>query len=485
MDYYSIATLHKIDPSILALRKEWLPLAVSFLHLAFKHKHQVSLPYDIFREKLDNYIENTNNTLAEDNQHNHDADYYINQWINESNLIRRIIHHDGYIIQLSQHGERLIGWFEELQNRKIIGTESRLMNILSLLDDIVTRSTEDVEKRLHMLYSQRNQIDSEIERIQDTGQVDGLSDVQIKERLNHISDMASQLLRDFSLVEERFRDMARTIQQAQLNPNIRRGEILGSALDADEQLESSDEGQSFRAFYELLIHPEQRGRFDELIRNIFDMQRLMPFVGENVILQRLTSHLLDAGERVNQSNQRLAEHLRRIVDTRNITESRRIQTLSREIKHIISQLNHLSLFSSARTFYTIEGEPDIELPLERPLYTPAEQIIMTERPRSASNLIDDDALISLYNTFYIDDTLLHENIKRILMSRTEVTLNEVIKSYPITHGIAEVIAYLMIGTDEPNHLVDRKIQDTISIITHTGDEKDVIVPRVIFRRATK
>jgi len=148
-------------------------------------------------------------------------------------------------------------------------------------------------------------------------------------------------------------------------------------------------------------------------------------------------------------------------------------------------LNHLSLFSSARTFYTIEGEPDIELPLERPLYTPAEQIIMTERPRSASNLIDDDALISLYNTFYIDDTLLHENIKRILMSRTEVTLNEVIKSYPITHGIAEVIAYLMIGTDEPNHLVDRKIQDTISIITHTGDEKDVIVPRVIFRRATK
>ncbi|MDX2076208.1 MAG: DUF3375 domain-containing protein [bacterium] len=485
MDYYSITELHKTDASILALRKEWLPLAVSFLHLAFKRKHQVSLPYDIFREQLDNYIENTNNTLIEDNQHRHDADYYINQWINESNLIRRIIHHDGYIIQLSQHGERLIGWFEELQNRKIIGTESRLMNILSLLDDIVTRSTEDVEKRLHMLYSQRNQIDIEIERIQETGQVDGLSDVQIKERLNHISEMASQLLRDFSLVEERFRDMARTIQQAQLNPNIRRGEILGSALDADEQLELSDEGQSFRAFYELLIHPEQRGRFDELIRNIFDMQRLTPFVGENVILQRLTSHLLDAGERVNQSNQRLAEHLRRIVDTRNITESRRIQTLSREIKHMISQLSHLSLFNSPRTFYTIEGEPNIELPLERPLYTPAEQIIMTERPYSASNLIDDDALMTLYSTFYIDDTLLHENIKRMLMSRKEVTLSEVITSYPITHGIAEVIAYLMIATDEPNHLVDRNIQDIISIKTHIGDERDVIVPRVIFRRETK
>jgi len=266
MDFNTISVLHKTDPSLVALRKDWIPLAISFLHLAFKHKHEVLLPQDIFREQLDVYIDNINAMLSSDNQFKHDADYYIDRWSREDDLIRIRAKDDGYIIQLSPHGERLIGWFEEMQSRSMVGTESRLLNILSMLDDVVARSTEDIEVRLQQLYERREQIEAEIAQIQETQHVDSLNDVQIRERLDHISNTAGQLLRDFSLVEERFRDMARTIQQAQLNPDLRRGEILGTALDADEQLETSDEGQSFRAFYQLLTHPEQRDKFDSLVQ---------------------------------------------------------------------------------------------------------------------------------------------------------------------------------------------------------------------------
>jgi len=311
-----------------------------------------------------------------------------------------------------------------------------------------------------------------------------LSDVQIRERLDHISGMASQLLRDFSMVEERFRDMARTIQQAQLDPDAKRGDILGTALDADEQLEESDEGQSFRAFYELLTHPEQREAFDSLIGAVYDMPRLNTFVTENAVLQRLTSHLLDAGERVNQSNQRLAEHLRRVVDTRNVIESRRVQTLAQEIKYITSQLEDaiVPLMSIRRSFYVIEGEPDIELPLERPLFDPPEQIKVTERPRAASSLIDADALIALYDTFYIDDSILRENIDRLLMSRHQVTLAELVTNYPIEQGMAEVIAYLQIAAQTPQHRIDRDARDTVVIHTRDGEEKRIIVPRIVYLR---
>ncbi|MCL4256491.1 MAG: DUF3375 family protein, partial [Anaerolineae bacterium] len=265
----------------------------------------------------------------------------------------------------------------------------------------------------------------------------------------------------------------------------RRGYVLQTALDANDQLEASDEGQSFRAFYDLITHPHQRDHFEKLLHTIFNMPRLMPFMAENIILQRLTSYLLDAGERVNRSNQRLAEHLRRIVDTGNIAQSRRVQTLSGEIKHLVSKLDTTLLIHSSRTFYTIEGDPDVELPLERPLYVPTEQIISSERPRGASNLIDVDVLDMLYNTFYIDQTLLQDNIQRMLMSRPEVFLTEVVTSYPISQGIAEVIAYLLIATDAPHHLIDRTTQDTIAIKTYRGDEKELIVPRVLFRRMTK
>jgi len=487
MDYHSVAILHKTNPTVLALRKEWLPLAVSFLHHAFKRKHEVQVSRDVFREQLDTYLENINAMLPEDSQFRHDADYYVERWSREDDLIRVRSTDDGYVILLSPHAERIIGWFEDMQNRGMIGTESRLRTILSLLDEVVTRSTEDIEARLRQLYDRRDQIEAEIVRIEETQQVEGFTDVQIRERLDHISSMAGQLLRDFSRVEERFREMARSIQQAQLNPDMRRGEILGTALDADEQLEISDEGQSFRAFYELLTQPEQREKFDSLVEAVFEMPRLSTLVGENVVLQRLTSHLLDAGERVNQSNQRLAEHLRRVVDSRNVTESRRVQALSREIKHVISQIGAdiVPLMSLYRTLYSIEGEPEVELPLERPLFDPPELITTSERPRPASMFIDDDALTALLDTFFIDETLLHNNIERQLMSRAEVTLAELAASYPVKQGMAEVIAYFLIAAREPQHIIDRTLRDTILIHMLDGDERSVAVPRVVFRRVVQ
>ncbi|MEQ8674208.1 MAG: DUF3375 domain-containing protein [Aggregatilineales bacterium] len=487
MDFNTITVLHKTDPSLVALRKEWIPLAISFLHLAFKRKHEVLVSQDIFREQLDVYIDSINAMQSSDNQYKHNADYYLDRWSREDDLIRVRAREDGYVVQLSPHGERLIGWFEDLQSRGMVGTESRLLNILSMLDELITQSTEDVEARLLQLYERRELIEVEIAHIEETQQVDSLSDLQIRERLEHISNMAGQLLRDFSLVEERFREMARTIQQAQLNPDLRRGEILGTALDADEQLETSDEGQSFRAFYELLTHPDQRDKFDSLVNKVFEMPRLAVSVGENAVLQRLTSHLLDAGERVNQSNQRLAEHLRRVVDTRNVTESRRVQEISRDIMHLVSQLGDdvMPYMVSRRVFYSIEGEPDIELPLERPLFDPPEQIIASERPLMASALIDDDALSTLYDTFFIDETLLHDNIKRLLMSRSEITLPELVQQYPIKQGMAEVVTYLLIAAQEARHGVDQNLREEISISMLEGEERRVIVPHVVFRRAIK
>lgn len=486
MDYHSIAALHKNDPAILALRKDWLPLAISFLHYMFKRRHEVQVARDVFREQLEPYLENINLMLPEAEQYRRDADYYLERWSREDDLIRIRNQDEGYIVLLSPYAERLIGWFEEMQNHGMIGTESRLRTILTLLDEVVMRSTEDVEARLHQLHERQAEIEAEIARIHDTHQVEGFTDVQIRERLEQISGTASQLLRDFSRVEERFREMARGIQQAQLNPDMRRGKILGTILDADEHLEASDEGQSFRAFYELLTQPERREKFDWLIASVFETPRLSTLVGENIILQRLTSHLLDAGERVNRSNQRLAEHLRRVVDTGNITESRRVQELSRHIEHVVSQLGaDIGFLLNDRAFYTVEGEPEIELPMERPLFDPPDIIIASERPRSASMLIDDVALTALYDTFFIDETLLRDNIERQLMSRSEVTLAELVASYPVRQGAAEIIAYFLIAAREPQHRVDRTVQETILIQTLEGVERAIIVPRVIFRRTAR
>lgn len=485
MDYDTIAVINNDDPAIRAFGKKWLPLAVSFFHNVFKQTHEVQIPQDLFIEKLDEYIEYVNSMLEDDDQHRNDARHYVNRWSTEDELIRIRMSNDQYVVQLSPYAERLIGWFEDMQQRGMIGTESRLLNIVSQLEDVVTRSTEDIGERLNQLYARRDEIDAEIQRIEETSEIDGLTDLQIRERLDHISGMASQLLRDFSLVEERFRDLARTIQQAQLDPAAKRGQILGTALDVDEQLQESDEGQSFRAFYELLTHPEQRNIFESLIGAVYDQPRLNRFASNNATLRRLTTHLLDAGERVNQSNQRLAEHLRRVVDTRNVLESRRVQTLSQEIKHLVSRLGDddlVPMLSPRRRFFAMEGDPIVELPLERPLFEPPEHLVASDRPQQAGNAIDVSTLLSLYETFYIDDTALRDNIRRMLMSKVEVSLSELIKSYPITQGISEVVSYLLIAIDTPQHEVDRTNPEVITVKMVNGNERNLTIPRLVFRR---
>lgn len=487
MDFNTVAVLHKESKVIAALRKDWLPLAVSFLHEAFKRKHEVMLPHETFLERFDVYLDHINSALSAEQRFNHDARYYIERWSSEDDLIRIRSREEGYTVQLSPHAERLLGWFDDMLQRGIIGTESRLRNILSMMDEVVTRSTDDAQTRLNYLYEQRERIDAEIRRIEETGEVDGLSDVQIRERLEHISGMASQLLRDFSAVEERFREMARDIQQAQLDPQARRGDILGTALDADEKLEASDEGQSFRAFYELLTHPDERNTFDNLIGAIYGTPRLNAFVGDHAILRRLTAHLLEAGERVQHSNQRLAEHLRRVVDTRNVLESRRVQTLAQEIKHIASQWDDdtsAHFMSPRRSFYQVEGDPLVDLPLERPLFDPPEQITPTQRPRQANEALDAQALMALYDTFFIDESLLRDNIARLLMSREQVTLDEVVTSYPVRQGIAEIISYLVLATREQQHEVDTSNHETLTYSTPTDNNpRQVDVPLVVYRRA--
>ena len=91
-------------------------------------------------------------------------------------------------------------------------------------------------------------------------------------------------------------------------------------------------------------------------------------------------------------------------------------------------------------------------------------------------------MIALYDTFYIDEALLKDNIDRLLMSHAEFTLAELVNSYPITQGMAELVAYVLIAAESPDYAIQRQIADAISLTSESGHQRTVNVPRLIFRR---
>ena len=104
-----------------------------------------------------------------------------------------------------------------------------------------------------VLESEADSIQSEIDRIRATGAVESFSPVQINERYAQVLGTARELLSDFRQVEENFKRVAREIAERQALPGITKGAIVGHLLDSHDALRDSEQGQSFFAFWNLLI----------------------------------------------------------------------------------------------------------------------------------------------------------------------------------------------------------------------------------------
>ena len=135
---------------------------------------------------------------------------------------------------------------------------------------------------------------------------------------------------------------------------------------------------------------------------------------------------------------------------------------------------------------------DIELPLERPLFTP------TMKPRLAElALAEEESDIDttrLFDQVVVDKARLRSALQRALRRQSQITLHDLLEAEPLQHGLAELVAYLELahtgeggGTLEDLHaVVDDAVQEPIR--WHSSDpwgmsvEREAHLPRVIFTR---
>lgn len=472
------------SPALRLIRSEHAPLVLGFLHLQFKQTQRMAIPYAELVERLETNLEILNE--RQPGRYPRLAKEYLKQWSDENHRFLRIYTrgaNDEPLVELTADTEQAISWMEELNQRSFIGTESRFLHIFTLLEDVVARSTEDIETRLAQLEKQRDTIQREIDAIRTTGEVARYTTTQLKERFLQASEVARQLLRDFAAVERNFRTIARTVQEAQLQPDARKGAVVGSVLDADMQLKESDEGRSFYAFWEFLMSPSKQDELRALLDAIYRIPELQEVSHDNRLLRQLTRRLLDAGEKIVQSNHRLAEQLRRMLDERNIAERRRVRELIAEIKQAAFRLANDPPEDVA--FFELEGLPDVQLVMEKGLWEPSEPVAFSAQPVSIGQADARDIdLARLYSQFVVDETRLRRRIDTLLEERPQLTLAEVVAAHPVEQGLSEIIAYLSVANRDPRHAIDEAQSERIVLGSpNDGIEPTVLtLPLVLFRR---
>lgn len=476
MDYQQLVSLRQLHPAWRLLRADNAPLIISFLQQAFVGPNQRSLEQANLASKLDDLIYNLQQSLGQ-TLFPRAANAYLDDWADTSNGWLRKFYPPGSDeahYELTAATEKTIEWLSSLGKRQFVGTESRLLSIFDLLRQVVEGSETDPDTRIAELEKRKAALDTEIARIK-AGQIDLMDATRVRERFLAINDSADSLLADFREIEQNFRDLDRQVRERIATWEGGKGALLEEFFGERDAIADSDQGRSFRAFWEFLMSPSRQDELSGLLQKIFNMPPVQSLEPDRRLL-RIHYEWLKAGEAAQRTVARLSEQLRRYLDDQAWLENKRIMNLLRDIEAKALSLRQQPPEKEIISLDDVRVE--MNLPLDRPLYCPP------LKPRIDTQLLlegtsDNDA-DALFGQIHVDKSRLQENLRLALRQQPQISLGDLLHHYPLQQGLAELVTWLELATTHSRCVLDEHHTQLISWHDEQGVQRRASVPLIIF-----
>ncbi len=476
MDYDHLTNLRRNHPGWRLLAAEHSALVVGFLHHSFIEPNVRTSSEAELVARLDDYLHHLRRRLG-DEAFPRDPRAYLNDWADDARgWLRRYYppSSDEPHIDLTPAAEQAIQWLAGLERREFVGTESRLKLVFDLLRQILEGSETDPQVRIAELERRRGEIDAEIDKVR-AGRVSLMDPTQLRERFLQASDTARALLADFRQVEQNFRELDRKVRERIATWEGAKGQMLDEIFGASDAIADSDQGRSFRAFWDFLM---SAARQEELSTMLEDVLALEPVVElhPDPRLRRIHYDWLNAGEVTQRTVARLSEQLRRYLDDQAWLENRRIMGIIRELEQHALAVRE----DAPRTpiMSLDEPSPRVELIMDRPLFTPPVKPYITQQSLDEGHSdVDADAL---FEQFYVDKERLRARLRRAMQTCRQVSLADLLEAHPLEHGLAELVAWLSLATGEGRGVIDDSRSQTVDWIDSTGCARRATLPTVVF-----
>lgn len=459
MRRHDLQPFFETSPAARLLRSDLGPWVIAFLHETFKSQTLISMGQSELRTRLAEFQSQLHETHPE--AMTGSVERYLTHWT-ESMWLKRFVesHSSEPQFQLSSAAEEAIRFVEEsiARRQNMVGTESRLRLIIDTLHDIVRGATDDPEKRLAFLRSQRDQLDREIAAIEAGKSVQVYRPPQIRERFQTAITLLRELQSDFRAVEDRFQEIARSVQRLQSSGNENRGSILGFALDAEETLKAEDEGVSFFAFVRFLLSPTEQMA---VRKHIEEIQRLAALADQQDSLQRLrrmVPSLLAEADKVMRTTARLSATLRRLLDSRAAAHRARLAQVLADIRKLAMQLRESTPVGCG---ISIVAEAEIQSPLTRPFWIPEPSFESCDMAMHTADHSHAKRMAAVFARMpRLDFQKLRQQVRDATLEGNECTLQELLQSHPSELGMVELLGYLQIAHDD-GHEIDLAQYDVV------------------------
>lgn len=477
LDFSTLEELRLGHPAWKLLRADLAPLIISFLHQTYVLPNLRTLPLSELAEKLEDELYRLRATHG-DEKFKRRATDYLDEWAgDERGYLRKYypVGQDEPHFDLTPASEKAILWADSLIQRSFIGTESRLLTVFNLLKQIVEGAETDPKVRIAELQRQRRQLKQEIERIH-SGQLDQLDDTALRERFHQMAGTARELLGDFREVEENFRKLDRLTRERIALWDSSRGELLDDIFGQRDSITDSDQGRSFRAFWDFLLSSERQEQLTTLLEKALEIPAIASTQPDRAI-RRIHYDWLTAGEHAQRTVSSLSQQLRRFLDDRAWLENRRIMEVLRGIEaHAVSLRDH----PPEGDFMEIdETHATLSLPMERPLFTPPYKVELSDEILTVGEADLDTQ--SLFNQVFVDKARLLGHVREALSAQSQISLGQLLDRNPLRQGLAELVAYLTLRGEDFDLVFDEASTEEI---VWEGEERGrkARLPRLTFVR---
>ncbi len=422
------------------LRKVGAAFMLAFFHDQWKRAHRAEIGQAELVGALGAFREFVRMSEGEDAFDREPASY-LDEWANEG-FLRKFYPMDSTeaCYELTPDSERALEWLGELSRRPFVGAESRLLSLFDALRDIAYGASVDPEEKRAELLRRKAEIDGELSRLEQ-GEGSRLDATGILERYYGAEDTARRLIADFKQIEQNFRNLDRETKERVIASDRSRGTVLREVFEHRDAIVSSDQGKSFSSFWAFLMSIDKREELAELVSRVLDLP-VVKDASKTFPLDSLDSRLVGAGARVQAMTHRLNEELRHFLDERSRREGLRVGELVESFKRLALECREEP--PPSRAFLEIEGDPDFLLVMDRPLWRPAEAVLIEERPIEAGSPSSGAEL--LYDIEEVDQGLLADRLRELLLEGQQTSLSELVTRFPVTRGAAEIVGYLSIAS---------------------------------------
>ncbi len=476
MDYQQLVAQRRTHPAWRLLAADHAPMIASFLHRAFIGPNLRTIARGQLASELDDHLYQLHEATGEV-LFPKPATAYLDDWAGDERGWLRKYYPGGQDephFDLTSSTEQAIVWLLGLGQRQFIGTESRLMTVFDLLRQIIDGTELNPRARIAELQRRKAAIDAEIAQIGE-GRLDLMEPTQVRERFLQMASTARELLSDFRAVDQNFRSLDRAVRERIATWDGSKGALLQEIFGQRDLIADTDEGKSFRAFWDLLMSPSRQDELTALLNAVLALDPVRALAPDGR-LTRIHYDWLEAGEVTQRTVARLSEQLRRYLDDQAWLENRRIMQLIRDIEQ--KALAARGDVDEADFMEIDAPAPALSLPMDRTLYTPP------FKPTILQRIVDEHGVPvpsdALFEQVYVDRQRLAGNVRRALQTRAQISLAALLAEYPLEQGLAELATYLSLATQEQRSAIDDTQQETIVWRDADGNARQATLPLLIF-----